>query len=75
MRRLGLAAVAAAALAFAAAALTAPSSDELLKDEKHFYEQSQKTYEGGNKAGSAWNMEVVGHNDLGGRGFNGDVWT
>ncbi|MBI4171836.1 MAG: hypothetical protein HY511_03670 [Actinobacteria bacterium] len=75
MRRLGLAAMAAAALAFAAAALTAPSSDDLLKDEKHFYEQSQKTYEGGNKAGSASNMEVVGHNDLGGRGFNGDVWT
>ncbi len=75
MRRLGLAVVAAAALAFAAAALTAPSGDDLLKDEKHFYEQSQKTYEGGNKAGSAWNMEVVGYNDLGGRGFNGDVWT
>lgn len=75
MRKLGIAAVAAAALAFAAAALTAPSSDDLLKDEKHFYEQSQKTYEGGNKAGSAWNMEVVGHNDLGARGFNADVWT
>lgn len=75
MCRLGSTAVAAAALAFAAVALTAPSSDDLLKDEKHFYEQSQKTYEGGNKAGSAWNMEVVGHNDLDGRGFNGDVWT
>lgn len=75
MRKLGIAVVAAAALAFGAAALTAPSSDDLLKDEKHFYEQSEKTYEGGNKGGSAWNMEVVGHNDLGARGFNADVWT
>src|SRR5262245_5547768 len=29
---------------------------------------------GGNKSGSALNMEVVGQSDLGGRGFNGDVW-
>jgi hypothetical protein len=27
------------------------------------------------KAGSALNMEAVGHNDLGGRGFNGDVFA
>jgi len=33
------------------------------------------TYSGGNKGGSAWNIEVVGQDDLGGRGFNGDVWT
>lgn len=26
-------------------------------------------------AGSALNMEVVGHHDLGGRGFNADVWV
>ncbi len=25
--------------------------------------------------GSAFNMEVVGHNDLGGRGYNADVWV
>jgi hypothetical protein len=49
--------------------------DELLKDELHRLEQSKKTYSGGNKEGSARNIEVVGHNDLGGRGFNGDVWT
>ncbi len=30
---------------------------------------------GGNNAGSALNIEVVGHNDLSGRGFNADVWT
>jgi hypothetical protein len=30
---------------------------------------------GGSNAGQAQNMEVVGHNDLGGRGFNGDVWV
>ena len=65
----------AAALALAAAAAGAPSNDdELLKDEKHFLEQSNKTFNGGNKEGSAWNMVAVGHNALGGRGFNGDVW-
>jgi hypothetical protein len=67
--------LAAAALTFAAIALTAPSNDdELLKDEKHFLEQSNKTFEGGKKAAQAKNMEVVGQNNLGGRGFNADVW-
>jgi hypothetical protein len=51
------------------------NDDELLKDEKHRLEQSKTTYEGGNKGGSALNMVVVGHNDLGGRGFNADVWV
>ncbi len=78
MRKFGVLAALAAAvgLIFAAVALTAPSNgDELLKDEKHFLERSNKTYEGGNKGGSAWNMVVVGQNDLAGRGFNADVWT
>lgn len=62
--------------AFATAAPTEPSNeDELLKDEKHFLEQSKKTFEGGSKGGSALNMVAVGHNDLGGRGFNADVWV
>jgi hypothetical protein len=66
----------AAALALAAGAVGAPTNeDELLKDEKHFLEQSKKTYEGGQKGVQAWNMEVVAHNDLGGRGFNADVWA
>jgi hypothetical protein len=30
---------------------------------------------GGSNAEQAFNMEVVGHNDLGGRGFNADVWV
>jgi hypothetical protein len=30
---------------------------------------------GGNNAGSSFNIEVVGHSDLGGRGFNADVWA
>jgi hypothetical protein len=65
-----------ATVAFGGVALSAPSNgDELLKDEKHRLEQSNKTFDGGNKAGSARNMEVVGSNDLGGRGFNADVWT
>ena len=30
---------------------------------------------GGSNDGEAFNIEVVGHHDLGGRGFNGDVWV
>ena len=74
MRKLTFLAAAVAALVFVAVGVTAASSDDLLKDEKHFYEESQKTYEGGPKAGSAWNMEVVGHNNLNVRGFDADVW-
>jgi hypothetical protein len=66
----------AAALTVAGIALTAPSNDdELLKDEKHFLEQSNKTYTGGQKAMQISNMEVVAHEPLGNRGFNGDVWA
>jgi hypothetical protein len=65
-----------AALVLAGAAVTAPrNDDELLKDEKHFLAQANKTYKGGNKGGSAVNMSVVGQTDLGGRGFNADVWV
>ncbi len=74
MRRFAIVLAALGALVFAAIGLTAASKDDLLKDEKHFYEQSQKTYQNGSKAGAAFNMEVVGHNDLGVRGFNADVW-
>jgi hypothetical protein len=77
MRKLWLAAglIAAAALTFAAVALTAPSNKtELLKDERHFLQQSNKIYTGGQKAAQAKNMVVVGRNKLGGRGFNADVW-
>jgi hypothetical protein len=78
MRKLWTAAALAiaAVLVIAGAAFTAPSNDdELLKDEKHFLEQSKKTYTGGKKdAQMSPNMRVVGHTDLGGRGFNADVW-
>lgn len=76
MKRIWLAlAVAAVALVFAGLALTAPASEEdLLKDETHFKAQAEKTYDSGNKAGSAKNMIAVGHTDLGARGFNADVW-
>ena len=76
MRKLSLAVVLpAAALALAAVALTAPSNkNELLKDERHFLQQMNKTYTGGQKAARMRNMAVVGHTDLGGRGFNADVW-
>jgi hypothetical protein len=63
-------------IAVGGAVLAAPANgDELLKDETHRLQQGKKTFSGGNKAGSAWNIEVVGHDDLGGRGFNADVWT
>ena len=69
--------LAAAALAFAGVAMTASSNDdELLKDEKHFLEQSNKTYEGGQKAIQiSPNLEVVAQDSFGDRGFNGDVWA
>jgi hypothetical protein len=76
MRRIGIgAALLTALLVFATTAATAPSNeDELLKDELHFLQQSNKTYTGGKKAAQVKNMEVVGQNTLGGRGFNADVW-
>ena len=76
MRKLGLGTVLVVALlVFATTAATAPSNkDELLKDELHFLQQSNKTYTGGKKAAQMKNMEVVGQNNLGGRGFNADVW-
>jgi hypothetical protein len=65
-----------AVIALSGIALAAPSNgDELLKDELHRLEQAKKTFSGGQKGGSALNMEPVAHHDLGGRGFNGDVWT
>ena len=75
MRRL-IALLALAICIGVSAAMGAPTNgDELLKDEKHFLEQANKVYKGGQKAGSAVNMAVVGHTDLGNRGYNGDVWV
>jgi hypothetical protein len=74
LRKFAILIAAVGTFVFAAVGLTAASKEDLLKDEQHFYEQSQKVYQGGSKAGSAWNMEVVGHNNLGIRGYNGDVW-
>ena len=64
-------------MTFAGVALTAPSNDDgLLKDEKHFLEQSNRTYNGGQKAMQiSANLKVVAHDALGDRGFNGDVWA
>jgi hypothetical protein len=74
LRALTLAA--ASVVALGGAVLAAPSNgDELLKDETHRLEQAQKTFSGGNKGGSARNIEVVAHHELDGRGFNADVWT
>jgi hypothetical protein len=63
-------------VALGSAVFAAPStSSELLKDETHRLAQGKQPFSSGNKAGSALNIEVVAHDDLGGRGFNGDVWT
>ena len=72
-----LCAAVAGMLGWAAVAVATNGDDEAgtLKDERHFRDQALKTYDGGNKGGTAVNMTVVGHNDLGARGFNADVWT
>lgn len=63
-----------ASLVVAGVAVAAPSNDDgLLPDEKHRLTQANTTDTGGTKSGSSSNMALVGHNDLGGRGFNGDV--
>ena len=66
-----------AALAVVAAVAFAHGSDGdgLLKDEQHFKAQADKTYTGGNKSGSAWNMVALGQHNLNARGFNADVWA
>jgi hypothetical protein len=74
MRRIAITVICVVALGAGTAAVGGADKTELLKDEQHFAQQLQKTYTGGSKAGSALNMEVVGRHDLGGRGFNGDVW-
>lgn len=75
MKKLGLGIAVVVLGAGAATALAQSNDGELLKDEKHFLDQSNKDYTGGQKAIQLSNMEVVGRNDLGGRGFNGDVWV
>jgi hypothetical protein len=73
LRVTGLAA--AVVLLVAQAAHAKPSNDdELLKDEQHFLEQSEAKLKGKPREGSSLNMEVVGQNSIGGRGFNADVW-
>jgi hypothetical protein len=73
----GIATIALAlALAAGTTAVAANSDDAgLLKDERHFAQQALKEYDGGIKSGSAVNIAVVGHDELGARGFNADVWT
>jgi hypothetical protein len=78
MRRIWSAPVAVAAalvLAVGGAIAHGDDGDGDIKDHGHFREQALKDYKGGNKGGSASNMVAVGHDDLGARGFNGDVWV
>ncbi|MEP6693584.1 MAG: hypothetical protein ABJB39_02970 [Chloroflexota bacterium] len=77
MRRLLIAlAIGILSIATSGITLAAPdkNSQELLPGEQQILSDSQKTFSG-TKAGSAWNMEVVGHDSIGDRGFNGDVWV
>ena len=78
MRRAVVAAVMAAGMVLvgvAAAVASQQPSGEGLKEHAQFSRQSLRTYTGGIKGASASNMEAVAHVDLGGRGFNADVWT
>lgn len=78
MRR-SLIALAVGILTIATSGITLAGPDknslELFPNERRILSNSQKTYNGGTKAGSAWNMVVVGHESIGDRGFNGDVWV
>src|SRR5918992_4944264 len=78
MSKVRLAAVcgALASLFLASVAVTAPRTNrqELLKDERHRLKLMKAPFQGGRKSGEAKNMVAVGHNDLGGRGYNADVW-
>ena len=74
MRRIVIMVISLAALAAGTAAIGGGDKSDLLKDEQHFAQQAEKTYTGGSKEGSFLNMQLVGHNDLSGRGFNADVW-
>jgi len=68
--------VLAAAFAAAAVGIAASSNDDsLLPQEQHFLDSASSNTSNGSKGGSAWNMVAVGQNDLGGRGFNGDVFV
>ena len=67
--------VAALTIAVAGAVAHGDDGDGGIKDHHHFGQQGLKEYEGGSKAGSAWNMVAVGQEDLDARGFNGDVWV
>ena len=63
-------------LAFSHPALADPdkNSEELFPQEQQMLSDSQQTSDGV-KSGSAFNMVAVGHDDIGGRGYNADVWV
>lgn len=68
--------LAAACLAAAGLALAGSSGDDtLLPNEQHFLDSQSSGGSNGTKSGSALNMVALGQNDLGGRGFNADVFV
>jgi len=78
MRRSVVAALgvlAAALLAVAIAVAASTNNDSLLPNEQHFLDSKSSNTSNGTKGGSAFNMVAVGQNDLGLRGFNGDVYV
>jgi hypothetical protein len=60
------------AVVLAVPAAGVPNSSELLPNEQHYFSSNGNDQPRG---GSALNMVAVGQNDLGARGFNGDVWA
>ena len=63
-------------IATSAVTLAGPdkNSEELFANEQQILSDSQKRFDG-TKAGSAWNIAVVGRESLADRGFNADVWV
>jgi hypothetical protein len=59
----------------AAAAASQEAGGEGIKEHAQFGRLAELQYDGGVKAGAAWNMKAVAHVDLAARGYNADVWT
>lgn len=75
MRALSIIALVASALLLGGVNLAPAHHHEVDKHDHHHLQLSDSADSSGVKAGSVDGMEVVGHHDLGGRGFNADVWV
>lgn len=75
MRALAVAFLVAILSASVGVTVSGDPDDELFPNEQQILKNSQTTFDGGVKAGEALNMVAVGTTDLGGRGFNADVFV